>query len=124
MANVWGLWGRSAPYGGIMKEILGIIDEAIKRLVTPVAMLVAAALISQGLKTKDSSHSAIYFLMIVLVVWAAVYALMSILVAINELQKTGIGNIRMAVISSSFILVYFVLFCASLRIGLDKVPLP
>ncbi|ELK7892148.1 hypothetical protein RVZ07_004434, partial [Vibrio parahaemolyticus] len=49
-----------------VKQILDSIDQAIKRLVSPVAMLVGAALLGNGLDKPETSEFGIYFLMILL----------------------------------------------------------
>lgn len=103
-----------------MKAALNTIDAAIKRLVTPVTMFIAAALLSKGLDKPDANPSVIKFLMGLLALWALVYMFFSAWQALKEFQEQGIGKIRMAFISLSFLLVYIVLFFSALKMGLDK----
>lgn len=104
-----------------MKPILDTIDSAIKRLVSPVTMLAAAALLSKGLDKPDANIIVIKALMVILALWAVGYAFASTLQAIREFESSGIGKIKAAFMSSSFILVYFVLFVAAIKLGLDKI---
>ena len=104
-----------------MSEVLDIIDKAIKRLLPPVAMLVAAALLSKGLHTPDSNELVIKSLMALLVIYAFLYMLASTCEAIRSMVKANFSNLYAALICSSFILVYFVLFVAAIRLGFEKV---
>lgn len=56
-----------------MKPMLDTIDGAIKCLVTPVTMLVAAALLSRGLDIPDANPTAVKAIMVLLSLWAFGY---------------------------------------------------
>lgn len=103
-----------------MKKILEIIDGAVKRLVTPVAMLVAAGLLSKGLEKQDTNHLVIFFLISILILWALGYIFMSVAVAVKELEQEGMSKIMAVMLGVSFVLVYLVLFLVALNFGLEK----
>ncbi|PNF81124.1 hypothetical protein CXK92_12745 [Stutzerimonas stutzeri] len=103
-----------------MKKLLEVIDGAVKRLVTPVAMLVAAGLLSKGLSNKDASYLVVSFLIVVLALWALGYMVLSVIVAIKELEQEGVSKVAAAMLGTSFILVYMVLFLVALNFGLGK----
>ena len=104
-----------------MKVVLDTIYSAIKRLVTPVTMLAAAALLGKGLEKPDSSSITIKSLMILLALWALGYMVLSIAQAVKVFQDAGLGNMRLSFMSTSFILVYIVLFVAAVKFGVDKI---
>lgn len=104
-----------------MKEILDIIDSAIKRLVSPTAMLVGAALLSRGLDKPESSPPVIVGLMSLLALCALSYLVASAAVAVKEFDDLGMGAWKKGVFSLSFILVYFVLFVSAIYFGVTKI---
>ncbi len=103
-----------------MDEILTTIDKAIKRLVAPTAMVVAAALLSKGLNQSDRDLIAIKMYLWLLIGSSFLFMLGSTISALNEFEKAGIGIIRRSVLSLSFVLVYLVLFFAGMAIALGK----
>ncbi len=104
-----------------MDDVLKIIDSAIKRLVSPVAMLVAAALLLRGMNNPGSSELTIIFISSVLVLWALAFTVISTVVAVREFDSVGVSKPVAYFLSSSFVLVYFVMFVAAIRLGFDKI---
>ena len=104
-----------------MKKVLEIIDSAVKRLVTPVSMLVAAGLLSRGLEEPGVSPLTVKLLMSFLGLWAFGYMALSAVVAIKEFEEEGLGKAKSFVFGSSFMLVYLVLFVAAIKLGFDKI---
>ncbi|WP_241814701.1 hypothetical protein, partial [Vibrio cyclitrophicus] len=105
----------------VMTKVLDIIDKAIKRLVAPAAMLVAAELMSRGLDKPDADSNFIKFTMAVLGLWALGYMVFSAKEAMQAFDEANIGKYKKALLSSSFLLVYFVLAIAAIRLGFDKI---
>ena len=103
-----------------MKRMLEIIDGAVKRLVTPVAMLVAAGMLSNGLEKQDASQFVVIILMALLVLWALGYTAVSVAVAIGEFEREGISKTMSVMLGTSFILVYLVLFVVALKFGFER----
>ena len=92
-----------------MTEVLDIIDKAIKRLVAPAAMLVAAELLSRGMDKADANPVLIKFTMAVLALWALGYMVFSAKEAMQAFDEANIGKYKNALLSTSFLIVYFVL---------------
>ncbi|MEA5295183.1 hypothetical protein [Vibrio parahaemolyticus] len=111
---------------GNIKQILDLIDQAVKRLVPPVVMFVAAALLVKGLSNPEANQYLFYFLIILLCIGAIGYLFLSGYEAIQTLKKLPIKQWQMAIISFHFhfhfILVYVVLVVAAMKFGLDKIP--
>ncbi|EJG0029016.1 hypothetical protein U2G59_004649 [Vibrio alginolyticus] len=107
---------------GNIKQILDLIDQAVKRLVSPVAMFVAAGLLVKGLSNPEANQYLFYFLIILLCIGAIGYLFLSGYEAIQTLKKLPIKQWQMAIISFHFILVYVVLVVAAMKFGLDKIP--
>ncbi|EGG92943.1 hypothetical protein IMCC1989_2102 [gamma proteobacterium IMCC1989] len=103
-----------------MENILKTIDTAIKRLVSPVTMLVAAALLSKGLDKPEASPATIKSLMVLLGIWAVGYMVLSATQAIKEFEAANINGYKKWFLSTSFILVYFVLCISAIKLGFDK----
>jgi len=82
-----------------MKRVLEIIDSAVKRLMTPASMLV------------------------LMVVVAFAYMTASGVVAVREFEAEGYGKALALLFGGSFVLVYLMLFVASIRIGVLNLPL-
>ncbi|WP_257977401.1 hypothetical protein [Vibrio parahaemolyticus] len=104
-----------------MTEVLDIIDKAIKRLVAPAAMLVAAELLSRGMDKADANPVLIKFTMAVLALWALGYMVFSAKEAMQAFDEANIGKYKNALLSTSFLIVYFVLAAAAIRLGFDKI---
>ncbi|WP_416398909.1 hypothetical protein [Allohahella sp. A8] len=104
-----------------MKKVLDIIDSALKRLLAPVSMLVAAGLLSRGLENPDASPFTIKLLMSLLGLWAFGYMALSAVVALKEFEDAGFGKVKSFIFGSSFLLVYLLLFVAAIRLGFDKI---
>ena len=104
-----------------MKEVLDTIDSAIKRLVSPTAMLVAAALLTRGLDQPGSNTFVIHGLIFLLVVYAFGYLAFSAAVAIKEFDELGLRFWQKGVFGLSFMLLYLVLFIAAIYFGLGKI---
>ncbi|PMN66546.1 hypothetical protein [Enterovibrio norvegicus] len=79
-----------------MTEVLDIIDKAIKRLVAPAAMAVLA-------------------------LWALGYMVFSAKEAMQAFDEANIGKYKNVLLSTSFLIVYFVLAAAAIRLGFDKI---
>ena len=105
-----------------VKQILDSIDQAIKRLVSSVAMLVGAALLGNGLDKPETSEFGIYFLMILLSVGAVGYMFFSGREAINTFIELSISRWKVAILAVYFMLIYLVLCIAAVRLGFDKLP--
>ncbi|MEI8608354.1 hypothetical protein P4S70_04500 [Enterovibrio sp. Hal110] len=104
-----------------MTKVLDIIDKAIKRLVAPAAMLVAAELLSRGMDKADSNPVLIKFTMAVLALWALGYMVFSAKEAMQAFDEANIGKYKNVLLSTSFLIVYFVLAAAAIRLGFDKI---
>ncbi|GAB2933928.1 hypothetical protein [Rheinheimera gaetbuli] len=104
-----------------MKQILDAIDGAIKRLVSPTAMIVAAALLAQGSKGDGATPFIIKVLIWILSIFALGYLILSYLVAFKEIEASGYSKLKTGFISLAFMLVYFVLVLAGIRFGIDKI---
>ncbi|MEZ9656096.1 hypothetical protein AB4277_15710 [Vibrio splendidus] len=104
-----------------MTEVLDIIDKAIKRLVAPAAMLVAAELLSRAMDNADADPLFIKFTIAVLGLWAIGYMVISAKEAMQAFDSANIGKYKNALLSTSFLLVYFVLAAAAIRLGLEKI---
>ncbi|ELB2137388.1 hypothetical protein [Vibrio parahaemolyticus] len=104
-----------------MTEVLDIIDKAIKRLVAPAAMLVAAELLSRGMDKADASPMLIKFTIAVLGLWALGFMVFSAKEAMQAFDDANIGKYKNALLSTSFLLVYFVLAAAAIRLGFEKI---
>ena len=105
----------------MLKEILDTIDSAVKKLVAPTAMVVAAAVISKGLKQPESSEMLIKGTMWFLVAWAFIYMFSSAVVALREFEKTGLPFIRSFLLGTSFFVIYIVLFIVGIFVALGKI---
>ncbi|ELB2122231.1 hypothetical protein P3394_23320 [Vibrio parahaemolyticus] len=105
-----------------VKQILDSIDQAIKRLVSPVAMLVGAALLGNGLDKPETSEFGIYFLMILLSVGAVGYMFFSGREAINTFKELPISRWKVAILAVYFMLICLVLCVAAVKLGFDKLP--
>ncbi|MDF1724763.1 MAG: hypothetical protein P1U59_09570 [Alcanivorax sp.] len=105
-----------------MKDVLNTIDAAIKRLVAPTAMLIAATLLSNGLNRPDSNPHIIQGVMALMGLFAFGYMAASAIVAIKEFDELGISFWKKGLFSLSFILVYLVLFVTAIYMGLNKLP--
>lgn len=103
-----------------MKEILETIDSAIKRLVSPTAMLLAAALLTRGFDKPSSNYYIIYGLIVLLVVSAFCYLAASTMVAIKDFDELGLRLWQKVALGLSFVLVYFVLYSAAIYFGFSK----
>ncbi|MCL1074831.1 hypothetical protein [Shewanella dokdonensis] len=103
-----------------LKAGLDIFDLAIKRLVVPVTMLVAAAVVSFGLKAPDSNHLLIYFFMLLLTFFAVGYGLCSAFEAGKAINELTISTINKFGLTLCFWLIYLMLFYSAIRLGLDK----
>ncbi|MEK0276826.1 hypothetical protein WM009_21400 [Vibrio vulnificus] len=104
-----------------MTRILDIIDRAIKRLVAPVAMFVAAALIGKGLDNPTANEIVIKSVMVLLSLFAFWYMLLSAKEAFEDFSETGIGVVKSVIFTSSFLLVYAVLAFAAVYMGIGKI---
>ncbi|CCN84525.1 hypothetical protein VIBNISFn27_500003 [Vibrio nigripulchritudo SFn27] len=104
-----------------MTEILDIIDKAIKRLVAPAAMFVAAELLSRGMDKPDAEPNFIKFVMTVLGIWAIGYMVFSAKEAMRAFDEAKIGKYKSALLSTSFLLVYSILAVAAIKLGLGKI---
>ncbi|CAK3350553.1 conserved hypothetical protein [Vibrio crassostreae] len=104
-----------------MTEVLDIIDKAIKRLVAPAAMLVAAELLSRAMDNADADPLFIKFTIAVLGLWAIGYMVISAKEAMQAFDRANIGKYKNALLSTSFLLVYFVLAAAAIRLGFEKI---
>lgn len=105
-----------------MKEGLDVVDSAIKRLVTPISIFVAAAIFFNAYGKENVSFYSNTFILIILGVWIAGYMILSIKVAFDDFEKIKIGNIRKAFLGATFILVYGILFMVGAKLGIDKLP--
>lgn len=107
-----------------IKPILDSIDQAIKRLVPPVAMLIGAELLANGLNKPDANNYLIYFLISLLSIGAVGYMYFSGHEVINTFKELQIKRWKVRILSVYFILIYFVLCIAAIKLGFDKLPLP
>lgn len=107
--------------GRTLTRILDIIDRAIKRLVAPVAMFVAAALIGKGLDNPTANEIVIKSVMVLLSLFAFWYMLLSAKEAFEDFSETGIGVVKSVIFTSSFLLVYAVLAFAAVYMGIGKI---
>ncbi|EGQ8471152.1 TPA: hypothetical protein ACPJ1D_000267 [Vibrio alginolyticus] len=105
-----------------VKELLDSIDQAIKRLVSPVAMLVGAALLGNGIGKPQANEFVIHFLMVLLSVGALGYMILSGKEAIATFKKLTISNWKYGLLTIYFILIYFVLCVVAIHLGFDKLP--
>lgn len=78
-------------------------------------------LLFQGISSPGSSELVIKSLSILLVLWAFAYTVFSTVVAIKEFDQVGISKPTTYLLSSLFLLVYFVMFVAEIRLGFDKI---
>ena len=104
-----------------MKMILESIDSAIKRLVSPTAMIVAAAVLAEGMNKDESNQIVIQSLVWVLSLFAFGYMIASYKVAFKEIEDSGHSKLTTGIISLAFMLVYFVLILVGIKFGIDKV---
>ncbi|MFW1535806.1 hypothetical protein ACEV8P_22515 [Vibrio parahaemolyticus] len=104
-----------------MTDILDIIDKAIKRLVAPVAMFVAAALISKGIDSPTANEFVIKLVMALLSIFAFLYMVFSLKEAFDAFSDTKIGVVKSLIFTSSFLLVYAVLGLAAVYMGIGKI---
>ncbi|MCL1075987.1 hypothetical protein [Shewanella dokdonensis] len=103
-----------------LKAGLDIFELSIKRLVVPVTMLIAAALLSNGLSKPGSNYLLIYFYMIFLGGFAIGYGVFSGLEAMKAIDKLSITKVKRGLLGISFMLIYVVLFLTSIKLGFDK----
>ena len=103
------------------ESLLDAMDASVKRLVTPTAFLIAAAVISQGLKIPESNHALIYVLMIGLGLLSGIYFIFSIGVITNKIDS-AITNKKLALfIALSYTFMYFVLWVVVIKLGMGKI---
>ncbi|MBR9857733.1 MAG: hypothetical protein GYB38_08490 [Gammaproteobacteria bacterium] len=105
-----------------MKLILDSIDQAIKRLVSPVAMLVGAALLGNGLDKPEVNEIAISLIMVLLGVGAVGYMFSSGVEVVHKFNELPISRWKILTLTVGFILIYLVLCIAAVRLGFDKLP--
>lgn len=105
----------------MLKSTLDTIDGAIKKLVTPTAMIVATAIMSKGLNQPQSNDLLIKGVMWLLVLWAIGFMIASGFQALKEFEASGINLFLRFVLSTSFFLVYLVLFIVAIFLALGKI---
>jgi hypothetical protein len=104
-----------------MKKVLDAVDSAIKRLVSPTAMIVAAAILAEGSKSENASPLVIKALVWLLSLFALGYLIFSCREAFKEIEASGYSKITTGFISLAFMLVYFVLILVGIRFGISKI---
>jgi hypothetical protein len=104
-----------------MTEVLDIIDRAIKRLVAPAAMIVAAELLYRGAQNSEAEEWWVILNIWLLGIWAIGYMVMSAKEAMTSFDNANIGKFKNLFLSTSFMLVYIVLAFAAIRLGFDKI---
>ena len=103
-----------------MEAILEAFDKAIKRLVTPVAMLIAAALLMKGAGQNEAYANVTYVMIILLCFGALFYAVLSFMLTIEKLREADLPLFSKLVISAWFGPIYVVLGVAALKLSFDK----
>ncbi len=103
-----------------MEEILDNIDKAIKRLVSPTAMVVAAGVLAKGIVNPRVDELAIKMLIYLLLASALLFMASSGYQALRKFETLGVGVFRRFVLSLSFLLVYGVLFLVGIAIAFGK----
>ncbi|WP_254618174.1 MULTISPECIES: hypothetical protein [Vibrio] len=104
-----------------LTETLNIVDKAIKRLVAPVAMFLAAGLISKGLGSPDSNEIVIKSVMVLLSLSAFTYMIFSFKEACEAFCDTRSSALKSVIFIFSFLLVYAVLAFSAIYMGFDKI---
>ena len=104
-----------------MEDFLKAVDESIKRLLTPVSVLIGAAFLLKGLENPDSSSVLIYALFTVLCIWALAYTIVSGGIAVKKIFES-IENKPIAYTAClSFMPVYLVLIISAIWLGFEKI---
>ncbi|WP_420935916.1 hypothetical protein ACOJR9_08900 [Alteromonas sp. A081] len=104
-----------------MEEMIEAIDKAIKRLVAPVSMLIAAAILNYSPEGEEPKSNFIVFVVYVLGFSALTFVVCSGCLAWKEIRKSNSKGYISGAVALAFSLVYFILFLTAIRLGFDKV---
>lgn len=104
-----------------MEEFLKAVDESIKRLITPVTVIIAASFLLKGLNKPESDDVLIYSLFGLLSLWAFAYTLISAEVAIRKIYAATEVKFFAFIVCLSFLPVYIILIVAAIWLGFSKI---
>ena len=103
-----------------MEEILDTIDKAIKRMVAPTAMIIAAAILLKASSGYGVTPKSLVIYASVLVFMAFLYMCGSCYVALKRFKDAGINTFNRLILSISFVAVYIVLFIIGVALAVKN----
>ena len=103
------------------EELLNVFDSSLKRLVTPTAFLVAAALLSRGLDKPETNQTLIHILVGALTLFSTLYFIFSVGLVAKKLEEIVKHKLGALVAGTIYILLYIIVFLAAIIMGLSKI---
>ena len=103
-----------------MEKLLDEIDKAIKRLVTPTALFIAAILIADNLGQTNANRNFIYTIFGILIVIAVLYMVASFVAATDKFEFLNKYTFTGLLVFLVSFFIYSTLAYSAIYIGLSK----